>query len=62
MIIDAKTMNQIETDQLNQMLINEYESLWIAKYGASPKGMHPIPSNVAEDEVMFFISFSGHQE
>ena len=62
MIIDAKTMNQIETDQLNKMLINEYKNLWLAKYGASPKGMHPIPSDVAEEDVKFFIVFSEHQE
>ena len=57
-IIDAKTMKQFETDNLNDLLIKEYEQLWIAKYGNKPKGMHPIPSNVAEDDVQFFIAFS----
>lgn len=57
-IIDAKTMKQFETENLNDLLIKEYEQLWIAKYGNEPKGMHPIPSNVAEDDVQFFIVFS----
>ena len=57
-IIDAKAMKQVEIDNLNDLLIKEYEQLWIAKYGNEPKGMHPIPSNVAEDDVQFFIAFS----
>jgi len=61
-IINAKTMVQIDADQLSQMLANEYADLWLAKFGTPPRGMHPIPSNVAEDEVQFFISFSEHQE
>lgn len=61
-IINAKTMVQIDSDQLSKMLANEYADLWLAKFGTPPKGMHPIPSNVAEDEVQFFISFSAHQE
>lgn len=61
-IIDAKTMARIKADQLSQMLASEYAALWLAKYGTTPKGMHPIPSNVAQDEVQFFISFSEHQE
>lgn len=61
-IINAKTMVQIDADQLSQMLASEYADLWMAKFGTPPRGMHPIPSNVAEDEVQFFISFSEHQE
>ena len=57
-IVDAKTMDQVNTGQLVQLLAKEYEELWIAKYGNPPKGMHPIPSNVAEDDVQFFIVFS----
>lgn len=57
-IIDAKTMDQVDTGQLDLLLAKEYEELWIAKYGNPPKGMHPIPSNVAEDDVRFFIVFS----
>jgi len=57
-IIDAKTMKHVETDNLKHLLIKEYEQLWVAKYGSQPKGMHPIPSNVAEDDVQFFIAFS----
>ena len=57
-IIDAKAMKQVEIDNLNDLLIKEYEQLWIAKYGNEPKGMHPIPSNVAEDDVQFFFAFS----
>ena len=61
-IVNAKTMVQIDADQLSQMLASEYADLWLAKFGTPPRGMHPIPSNVAEDEVRFFISFSEHQE
>ena len=61
-IFNAKTMAQIDADQLSQMLASEYADLWLAKFGTPPRGMHPIPSNVAEDEVQFFISFSEHQE
>lgn len=57
-IIDAKTMSQIVISQLSQLLANEYAALWLEKYGTPPNGMHPIPSNVAEEEVQFFISFS----
>ena len=61
-IIDAKTMSQVGPDKLSQLLANEYADLWLAKFGTPPRGMHPIPSDVAEDEVQFFISFSEHQE
>ena len=61
-IVNAKTMVQIDSDQLSQMLVSEYADLWMAKFGTPPKGMHPIPSNVAEDQIQFFISFSEHQE
>lgn len=57
-IIDAKTMSQVGPDKLSQLLANEYAALWLEKYGTPPKGMHPIPTNVAEEEVQFFISFS----
>jgi hypothetical protein len=56
-IIDAKTMSQVGPDKLSQLLANEYAALWLEKYGTPPKGMHPIPSDVAEEEVQFFISF-----
>ena len=61
-IVNAKTMVQIDSDQLSQMLVSEYADLWMAKFGTPPRGMHPIPSNVAEDQIQFFISFSEHQE
>ena len=61
-IVNANTMVQIDSDQLSQMLVSEYADLWMAKFGTPPKGMHPIPSNVAEDQIQFFISFSEHQE
>jgi hypothetical protein len=61
-MIDAKTMASIDADQLSQLLVSEYVDLWLAKFGTPPKGMHPIPSNVAEDQIRFFISFSEHQE
>lgn len=61
-IINAKSMAQVDSDQLTKMLVSEYADLWLAKFGTPPRGMHPIPSNVAEDEVQFFISFSSHQE
>lgn len=61
-IFDAKTMIEVKLDHLNRMLLNEYFSLWLSAYGGPPKGMHPIPSNVAQDDVNFFISFSEHQE
>jgi len=57
-IVNAKSMNEIEPNKLDSLLANEYAVLWLAKYGTPPKGMHPIPSNVAEEEVQFFISFS----
>jgi len=60
--VNAKTMVQIDSDQLSQMLVSEYADLWMAKFGTPPRGMHPIPSNVAEDQIQFFISFSEHQE
>jgi len=56
-IVDAKTMSQVVIDQLSQMLASEYAALWLSKYGNAPKGMHPIPSNVAQDEVHFYIDF-----
>jgi hypothetical protein len=56
-IIDAKTMSQVGVDQLSHMLASEYAALWVSKYGSEPKGMHPIPSNVAQDEVHFYIDF-----
>jgi len=55
-------MAEIKVSKLERLLINEYADLWLAKFGTPPRGMHPIPSNVAEDEVQFFISFSSHQE
>lgn len=61
-IVNAKTMTEIELSNLDSLLVDEYFKLWIAKYGLPPKGMHPIPSDVAEDEVQFFISFSERQE
>lgn len=61
-MIDAKTMASIDADQLSQLLVSEYADLWLAKFGTPPIGMHPIPSNVAEDQIQFFISFSEHQE
>ena len=61
-IINAKSMEEIELTKLESLLANEYADLWLAKFGTPPKGMHPIPSNVAEDNVQFFISFSSHQE
>ena len=57
-IINAKTMVQIDSDLLSQMLASEYADLWLAKFGTPPKGMHPIPSNVAQDEVHFYIDFN----
>ena len=57
-IIDAKTMDKVKTEKLTQLLVKEYEEFWTAKYGSPPEGMHPIPSNVAEDDVKFFIVFS----
>jgi len=61
-IINAKSMEEIELTKLESLLANEYADLWLAKFGTPPRGMHPIPSNVAEDEIKFFISFSEHQE
>ena len=61
-IINAKSMEEIEPTKLERLLADEYADLWLAKFGTPPKGMHPIPSNVAEDEIQFFISFSEHQE
>jgi hypothetical protein len=57
-IIDAKTMDQVDSGQIVQLLAKEYEELWTAKYGGPPEGMHPIPSNVGEYDVQFFIVFS----
>ena len=57
-IFNAKSMDEIEPNKLESLLANEYADLWLAKFGTPPKGMHPIPSNVAEEEVQFFISFS----
>jgi hypothetical protein len=56
-IVDAKLMNEIDPNKLESLLADEYAALWLAKYGTSPKGMHPIPSNVAQDEVHFYIDF-----
>ena len=61
-IINAKSMEEIDPTKLESLLADEYADLWLAKFGTPPKGMHPIPSNVAEDEIQFFISFSEHQE
>jgi len=61
-VINAWSMAEIKVSKLERLLINEYADLWLAKFGTPPRGMHPIPSNVAEDEVQFFISFSSHQE
>jgi hypothetical protein len=55
-------MEEIELTKLESLLANEYADLWLAKFGTPSRGMHPIPSNVAEDEIKFFISFSEHQE
>jgi hypothetical protein len=57
-IVNAKSMDEIEPNKLESLLVNEYADLWLAKFGTPPKGMHPIPSNVAEENVQFFISFS----
>lgn len=57
-IIDAKTEMEIQTSNAIKLLIDEYKKLWIANYGSNPKGMHPIPSNVPEHDVLFFIVFS----
>ena len=56
-IIDAKTMSQVEPDKLSQLLANEYADLWLAKFRTPPRGMHPIPSDVAQDDVHFYIHF-----
>ena len=56
-MVDAKSMNEIEPNKLENFLANEYAALWVSKYGNAPKGMHPIPSNVAQDEVHFYIDF-----
>jgi len=56
-IINAKSMDEIQPNKLESFLANEYADLWMAKYGTPPKGMHPIPSNVAQDEVHFYIDF-----
>jgi len=56
-IINAWSMGEIKANKLEILLVDEYVKLWIAKYESSPKGMHPIPSNVAQDEVHFYIDF-----
>jgi hypothetical protein len=50
-------MDEIDTNKLESLLANEYAVLWFAKYETLPKGMHPIPSNVAQEDVEFFIDF-----
>jgi hypothetical protein len=56
-ILNAKSMTEIGPSKLDSLLADEYVKLWVAKYGSPPKGMHPIPSDVAEEEVQFFIDF-----
>jgi hypothetical protein len=56
-IINAKSMNEIEPNKLEGLLANEYCFLWNKRYGTPPKGWHPIPSDVAEEDVLFFIVF-----
>jgi hypothetical protein len=57
-IVSAKSMLEIEPSSLENLLANEYYLLWDKRYGTPPKGWHPIPSNVAQEDVLFFIVFA----